>query len=52
MHVFSHFTLKVRVLFAQTKVPVRGRWVRYADAKEEALPSVMQKILRHGLGDV
>jgi len=61
IHTFTHFRLTTRVV--RTVVPVsssltlwaeqeRCRWVAREKLDGEALPSVMKKILAHGLGDV
>lgn len=55
-HVFTHFSLELRVFTAS--VPVLGsekivelngdyRWVHRSDLDEHALPSVMHKVVRH-----
>ena len=55
-HVFTHFSLELEV--RRARIPVRGtpgdhemngdtRWVHSSDLGEEALPSVMRKIVRH-----
>lgn len=48
-HVFSHFDLSIRVARAKAgkKKIGQGRWVAEKDLPNEALPSVMRKILRH-----
>ena len=51
-HVFSHFELEVVVAVARlgkTSNPEKGLWVNSNKLDEEALPSVMRKIIRHGL---
>ncbi|MDP3690830.1 A/G-specific adenine glycosylase [Bradyrhizobium sp.] len=53
-HVFTHFPLELAVYTA--KVPARARapegmrWVPVATLDDEALPSVMRKVIAHGLG--
>jgi A/G-specific adenine glycosylase len=53
-HVFTHFPLELTVFVAQvaraTKAPKGARWVKLAEAQEEALPTVMRKVLAHALG--
>ena len=52
-HVFTHFPLELIVFTAQvpraTKPPKGARWVRLAEAADEALPNVMRKVLAHAL---
>ena len=52
-HVFTHFPLELTVFTAQVprtaKAPKGTRWVKLADAGEEALPNVMRKVLAHAL---
>lgn len=46
-HVFSHFDFEIGVAVATTKQKnVKGKWVRLDEAKNEALPSVMVKIIK------
>lgn len=47
-HVFSHFELEVAVACA-TIADGQGIWVPVTKLDDEALPSVMKKILRHGM---
>jgi A/G-specific adenine glycosylase len=53
-HVFTHFPLELVVYTAN--VPARGRapdgmrWVPIATLQDEALPTVMRKVIAHGLG--
>jgi A/G-specific adenine glycosylase len=53
-HVFTHFPLELTVY--RTEVPRRAkapqgtRWVAIADLADEALPSLMRKVVAHGLG--
>ena len=53
-HTFTHFPLELTVYFARvgrtTPAPQGLRWTARADLGEEALPGVMRKVLRHGLG--
>jgi A/G-specific adenine glycosylase len=53
-HVFTHFPLELSVyvaeLPARTRPPAGMRWVALADIAGEALPSLMRKVLAHGLG--
>ena len=52
-HTFTHFHLDVEVWVARVEVEALPddsyRWVPKADAQSEALPTVMRKILAHGL---
>jgi A/G-specific adenine glycosylase len=52
-HVFTHFPLELSVFFAQfpraTAAPKSARWVKLKDLPDEALPSVMRKVLAHAL---
>jgi len=48
-HVFSHFALEVSVAHGTTVRPLKGLWVSLERFEEEALPSVMRKIVRHAL---
>ena len=52
-HVFTHFPLRLGVYFAQvprgTSPPNGMRWVRRAALADEALPSVMRKVIAHAL---
>lgn len=49
-HVFTHFSLELRI--AMAVIPAKpaeileGKWVRWQDCKDEALPSVMHKVLK------
>jgi len=45
-HVFTHFTLEIAVATAVTKKRVEGHWVAPRELDDEALPSVMKKIIR------
>lgn len=58
VHVFTHFRLEMTVLRALVPEdasltlwaePERCRWVKRRDLHGEALPSVMKKIIAHGL---
>ncbi len=48
-HVFTHFNLELRVVTTQCSSShtekLEGKWVRWQDCKQEALPSVMRKVL-------
>jgi A/G-specific adenine glycosylase len=48
-HVFSHFTLEVAVAVAVTNKTLEGRWIASNRLDDEALPSVMKKIVHYGL---
>jgi A/G-specific adenine glycosylase len=52
-HVFTHFPLELTVyrteLPRQVKAPPGMRWVAIADLADEALPSLMRKVVAHGL---
>lgn len=59
VHVFTHFRLEMTVLRALVPAdaslnfwsePERCRWVHRRDLHAQALPSVMKKIIAHGLG--
>ena len=53
-HVFTHFPLELVVYTAsvppRTRAPEGMRWVAVATLRDEALPSVMRKVIAHGLG--
>jgi A/G-specific adenine glycosylase len=53
-HVFTHFPLQLAVYTANvpacTRAPKGMRWVKIASLQDEALPSVMRKVIAHGLG--
>jgi A/G-specific adenine glycosylase len=53
-HVFTHFPLELvvytAIVAARTAAPAGMRWVPIATLKDEALPSVMRKVIAHGLG--
>jgi A/G-specific adenine glycosylase len=50
-HVFTHFPLELAVWHASvprgTRAPDGTRWIRMADLGDEALPTVMRKVLAH-----
>jgi A/G-specific adenine glycosylase len=50
-HVFTHFPLELSVhvakLPARTSAPAGMRWVALQDVADEALPSLMRKVLAH-----
>jgi A/G-specific adenine glycosylase len=52
-HVFTHFPLELVVFAAQVPravaAPRGGRWVKIEDLRDEALPSLMRKVLAHAL---
>lgn len=52
-HVFTHFSLELRVAMAVLPVKalekLEGRSVRWQDCEQEALPSVMRKVLKMAL---
>lgn len=53
-HVFTHFPLELVVYTATvvpgTRVPAGMRWVPIATLQQEALPTIMRKVIAHGLG--
>jgi A/G-specific adenine glycosylase len=53
-HVFTHFPLELTVYVADVPArappPKGARWVKIAELDGEALPSLMRKVLVHGLG--
>ena len=53
-HVFTHFPLELVVYTATvvpgTRAPAGMRWVPIATLKQEALPTIMRKVIAHGLG--
>jgi A/G-specific adenine glycosylase len=60
VHVFTHFRLELVVYRALVPIdtgltlwaaPERCRWVQRRDLHAQALPSVMKKIIAHGLAD-
>jgi A/G-specific adenine glycosylase len=52
-HVFTHFPLELSVyvaaLPAKSAAPHGARWVALADLSGEALPTLMRKVIAHGL---
>ncbi|ODA67256.1 putative A/G-specific adenine glycosylase YfhQ [Methyloligella halotolerans] len=59
-HTFTHFHLKLEIYAAEVAEgaalsvaadPGRCRWVARRDLADAALPSLMRKVLRHGLGE-
>jgi A/G-specific adenine glycosylase len=52
-HVFTHFPLELSVyaadLGAGTRAPRGARWVALSDLHDEALPSLMRKVVAHAL---
>jgi A/G-specific adenine glycosylase len=54
-HVFTHFPLELVVyttsVAARVGAPEGMRWVEISTLSDEALPSVMRKVITHGLGD-
>jgi A/G-specific adenine glycosylase len=50
-HVFTHFPLELLVFRAEipagTPAPAGARWIPLADLGDEALPSVMRKVVAH-----
>jgi A/G-specific adenine glycosylase len=53
-HVFTHFPLELVVytanVAARSRAPQGMRWVPIATLQDEALPTVMRKVIAHGLG--
>jgi A/G-specific adenine glycosylase len=53
-HVFTHFPLELVVYIAnvpaRSRAPRGMRWVPIATLQDEALPTVMRKVIAHGLG--
>lgn len=53
-HVFTHFPLELAVytakVAARTRAPAGMRWAPLSTLADEALPSVMRKVIAHGLG--
>jgi A/G-specific adenine glycosylase len=53
-HVFTHFPLELTVYRAeisrQAAAPAGTRWIAIAQLGDEALPSLMRKVVAHGLG--
>jgi A/G-specific adenine glycosylase len=54
-HVFTHFPLELVVYAAKVarnaSAPDGARWISIKDLKDEALPTVMRKVLAHALED-
>jgi A/G-specific adenine glycosylase len=54
-HVFTHFPLELVVYRAQvaaaTRAPAGTRWIALASLGEEALPSLMRKVVAHAVGN-
>lgn len=54
-HMFTHFPLELVVytasVAARTRPPDGMRFVPIATLRDEALPTVMRKVIAHGLGD-
>jgi A/G-specific adenine glycosylase len=52
-HVFTHFPLRLAVFLAElprgTPAPKGARWAKRAGLADEALPTVMRKVLAHAL---
>ena len=52
-YVFTHFPLELTVFTARvparTRAPKGARWVKLADTHQEALPTLMRKVLEHAL---
>jgi A/G-specific adenine glycosylase len=55
-HVFTHFPLELEVYAAQvpkgTRAPQGARFVKFSRLNDEALPSLMRKVVAHALGPV
>jgi A/G-specific adenine glycosylase len=55
-HVFTHFPLELVVyaaaLPANTSTPPGMRWIALADLPDEALPTVMRKVIAHALDSI
>ena len=53
-HVFTHFPLELTVyrseLPRQAAAPAGTRWIAIAQLGDEALPSLMRKVVARGLG--
>jgi A/G-specific adenine glycosylase len=53
-HVFTHFPLELTVyrteVAGKAKAPDGTRWVAIAQLADEPLPSLMRKVVAHGLG--
>ncbi len=54
-HVFTHFPLELVVYTvsvpARTRAPEGMRWIKVAAIAEQAFPTVMRKVIAHGLGE-
>jgi A/G-specific adenine glycosylase len=54
-HVFTHFPLELAVYVAEVPpdapAPDGMRWIAIAEIGDEALPSLMRKVLAHALGE-
>jgi len=54
-HVFTHFPLELSVYVAEiparTRAPSGARWVAMSELAEEALPSLMRKVVAHALDE-
>ncbi len=54
-HVFTHFPLELTVYRARcaagTIAPAGTRWIPLAELDGEALPSLMRKVVAHGVGE-
>jgi len=48
-HIFSHFELELAVAVGIAPKAVPGKWVGLSRLEDEALPSVMHKIVRHAV---
>jgi A/G-specific adenine glycosylase len=55
-HVFTHFPLELNVFLARvprlTKAPAGMRWEPLSSLPEQALPSVMRKVIAHALEEL
>lgn len=52
-HVFTHFELQLDVMTGQAgESGLKGKWVDVVKLGNEALPSLMLKVIRHALKDV
>jgi A/G-specific adenine glycosylase len=48
-HVFTHFSLELKVIKGVCCGPVEGEWVAQDEFLDHALPTVMKKVIRHVL---
>ena len=48
-HTFTHFTLEITVATATTDKKLQGLWAHPRQLENEALPSIMKKIVSHAL---